>query len=110
MLEVLVHQKIDPVEIPTFQYLAVSIPNGVELETVDLSELPGDWSTQPAVTQEMGNRWLLEMRNPLLQVPSVLAPETWNILVNPQHTACQGLKIDRTYQWPLDKRLAGCHS
>jgi RES domain-containing protein len=106
LLETLVHQEIDQTEIPTFQYLAVDIPDEISLETVRPSRLPRTWGQQLSITRAFGDQWLRDVRSPLLKVPSVLAPETWNILVNPQHTACRNLTISSHYHWSLDRRLA----
>jgi len=41
----------------------------------------------------------------LLRIPSALAPETWNILVNPAHPAASRLVIEQVYHYPFDERL-----
>ncbi len=68
-------------------------------------ELPADWRTNLDATQSLGNRWLTSLQSPLLRIPSALAPETWNILVNPAHPETSRLVIEQVYQYPFDERL-----
>jgi RES domain-containing protein len=58
-----------------------------------------------ATTRSIGDRWLREGRSLLLQVPSVLVPETWNVLVNPQQGEANLLKISAMYDHGFDRRL-----
>jgi hypothetical protein len=41
----------------------------------------------------------------LLEVPSVLIPETWNVLVNPLHAQASLLAVKAIYEHALDERL-----
>jgi RES domain-containing protein len=49
-------------------------------------DLAVDWdaAVAPAVTRELGTRWLQSRGSLALQVPSALSPAT-NLLINPQH-------------------------
>jgi RES domain-containing protein len=67
--------------------------------------LSPDWAEDMGATQPIGNRWLREGRSLLLQVPSVLVPETFNVLVNPQHGEANLLKITAMYDHAFDARL-----
>ena len=53
------------------------------------------------ITQAIGDRWLIEARSLLLQLPSVLVPETWNGLVNPQHAEAKSLNIVYSFEFHL---------
>jgi RES domain-containing protein len=68
--------------------------------------LSPNWPEDLNATQAIGDRWLSERRSLLLQVPSVLVPETWNVLLNPQHSEANLLKITVTYEHPFDSRLS----
>jgi hypothetical protein len=64
-----------------------------------------------SITQTSRDRWLGEGRSLLLQVASVLVPETWNVLVNPQHAEATRLRITATYEHAFDeKRLDSAFS
>ncbi|CDQ10314.1 RES domain protein [Acidithiobacillus ferrivorans] len=114
LLETLVHLEIDVEDLPdAFQWLRISVPGDIALDRTDIKHLPQDWSQHPHLTQVYGDRWLADGTAPLLRVPSVLVPETWNVLLNPRHPAATRCAISATYLYPLDTRLSqrpGCPS
>jgi RES domain-containing protein len=106
LLETLVHMEIDAEDRPEhFQVIKVEGPDSLSREIAEEPSLPPDWANEAGATQAYGNRWLAERRSVLLQVPSVLVPETWNVLVNPRHEEANLLQITTTYQHILDRRL-----
>lgn len=54
---------------------------------------------------KLATLWLAERRTLLLEVPIALAPETWNVLINPQHPEFGRLKIAAIYEHAFDARL-----
>jgi len=72
---------------------------------VTAAQLPKDWAANLEATQQAGDRWLAEGKSLLLEVPSVLVPETWNALVNPLHREATLLNIVHVYEHPFDTRL-----
>jgi RES domain-containing protein len=106
LLETLVHMEIDAEDRPDhFQVLRIEGPDSLSLEKIKAESLPPNWATDMPATQSIGDQWLTERRSLLLQVPSVLVPETWNMLVNPLHPQANRLKITRTYDHAFDTRL-----
>jgi RES domain-containing protein len=106
LLEVLVHIEIDSEDRPErFQVLRIEGPDALSIEEIEPNALPSNWAEDIASTQSVGDGWLSERRSLLLKVPSALVPETWNVLVNPQHVQANLLKITRTYEHPFDARL-----
>lgn len=106
LLETLAHLEIDAEDRPErFQVLRIEGPETLSRERLAPSELAENWAEDLLVTQEYGDRWLRENRALLLEVPSVLVPETWNVLVNPLHPEMNQLQITKTYQHPFDTRL-----
>ena len=106
LLETLVHMEIDSEDRPEhFQVLKIEGPDILSLEKVEPTALPKDWPEDIAFTQSIGDRWLNEQRSLLLDVPSILVPETSNILVNPLHSEMRQLKIIRVYEHAFDTRL-----
>lgn len=87
MLEVLVHAgKRLPDDMV---HAALIVPAGIELEEADLDQVP-DWrDRQSPAAQAYGSAWLSDgdkgSRAPLLRVPSVIVPQAFNYLVNPDH-------------------------
>jgi RES domain-containing protein len=106
LLETLVHMEIDSEDRPErFQVLRIEGSDSLSIEKVEAGSLSPDWAEDLSATQTIGDRWLTEMRSLLLQVPSVLVPETWNVLVNPQHIEANLLKITAMYEHAFDARL-----
>lgn len=94
-LEVRVHLDLPPELIPD-DYVLMSVDlDG--LATEDVAVLP----TDPA---EFGDRWLKELRTPVLRAPSVILPEAVNLLVNPLHPAGAG-RVHTIRDFAFDRRL-----
>jgi RES domain-containing protein len=106
LLETLIHIEIDSEDRPErFHVLKIEGPDTLSQETVKADALPANWTDDFAASQDVGDRWLSEGRSVLLHVPSVLVPETWNILINPRHPQAHLLKITLTYEHPFDSRF-----
>ncbi len=106
LLEALVHMEIDSEDRPErFRVLRIDGPDSISIEKIELDALPPNWVDDVNGTQAIGDRWLSERRSLLLQVPSVLVPETWNVIVNPQHAEADLLKITARYEHALDGRF-----
>jgi RES domain-containing protein len=107
LLESLVHIEIDSEDRPElFQVLRIEGPDALSIEEIETAALQSNWTANIASTQNLGDRWLSERRSLLLKVPSVLVPETWNVLVNPQHAEAGLLKITMMYEHAFDARLS----
>lgn len=99
LLENLVHNEIDAEDRPErFQALKVEASDGVSMERIEFDLLPVGWRENLLVTQAIGDAWLKAGRSLILEVPSVLVPETWNVLVNPRHEEIGQLELARVYQ------------
>lgn len=106
LLESLVHMEIDSEDRPEqFQIIKIEGPDTLSHERIAGNELPLAWKTDTSITQSIGDQWLSENRSLLLEVPSVLVPETWNVLVNPQHREAAMLRVVSVYEHAFDARL-----
>lgn len=106
LLETLVHMEIDSEDRPErIQVLKIEGPDTLSIERLHLNELPSGWFADWPITQEIGDAWLASRRSLLLEVPCVLAPETWNVLVNSKHPDIDQLTIRNVFEHPLDPRL-----
>lgn len=105
-LETLVHTK------------AVGLPFNRYLVRIDISDavwaaaevFPGHigWDALPAgrVSIDYGTQWVRAGRSALLRVPSVVVPEEFNVLINPQHADAAGLNVVKVRRWLYDPRFA----
>ena len=107
LLEVLVHTgEFDVDDMPvTYKYLKTEAPDSIIGETVALADLPAGWQDDVMVTRRIGDRWLAAAHTALLSVPSVVVPETMNVLINPKHLDSAKLHIAEIIAYPLDDRL-----
>ena len=106
LLEILVHMEIDAEDRPErFQVIKIEGLDTLSRERIDAHALPADWVGDVLETQRIGDRWLEQKRSLLLEVPSVLVPETWNVLVNPLHPEAQLLRITAQYDHAFDDRF-----
>ncbi len=106
LLETLVHMEIDAEDRPErVQILKIEGPDSLSIERIDVNRLPAGWLTDWSPTQDIGDDWLAGRRTLLLEVPCVLVPETWNVLLNPLHTEISQLKIVRLFEHPFDPRF-----
>jgi RES domain-containing protein len=105
LVETLVHLEIDSEETPDFYtLLKVAVPN--ELAILSLDPPSGsDWKHDLELTRRIGDTWLASQETALARVPSVLAPETWNYLLNPEHPDAKKVEIAEIIKERFDNRL-----
>jgi RES domain-containing protein len=101
LLEVLVHLELSPVHLPkSYRLLKVDIPQDLTVEVLSLSDLGETWIDDETLTRTVGDQWLSSKRTALLRVPSAIAPETFNILLNSTHEEARRLKIVSHREYP----------
>ena len=100
LLEILVHLDLTPDFLPEdYVLVTVEMPNDMATETIDHAAPPTDMAA-------FGSTWLMQRRTPLLWVPSIILPQSYNILLNPIHPEARYVR--KIGQEPLrfDARLA----
>jgi RES domain-containing protein len=67
------------------------------------------WDVEPPgiVSMEWGDAWAASCATLLAEVPSVVVPESSNLLINPLHAALPSLRVTRLRRWTYDGRLRG---
>lgn len=106
VLEILVHLEIDAEDFPTnYQLLTIDVADDVSITNVKSNTLPQSWWADFAATRPIGDEWLQKGKTFLLAVPSAIAPETCNYLLNSQHPDSAKARIARTATYRLDERL-----
>jgi RES domain-containing protein len=105
MLEVLVHARIGKVP-RTHVFVVADVPDDIEIERADAVSLPAGWDgPHSEVARGFGDRWMAESRTAVLLVPSVVAREEWNALINPAHPMAQRLIVSEPGPVVWDERL-----
>jgi RES domain-containing protein len=105
MLEVLVHARIGKVP-RSHVVVTAEAPDDVSVERADASLLPAGWDGESVqIAREFGDRWAADRRTAILLVPSVVAREEWNVLVNPSHPLAARISIGEPRPVVWDERL-----
>ena len=75
--------------------------------SLDQSLLPTSWRRYPAPAevQSIGDRWIDDGSSAVFAVPSVLAPQEINYLLNPAHPDFASIEILPAVPFQLDARL-----
>ena len=107
LLELLVHasQRLLPADI---SLLSLTLPDRLELSAMPQKNLPGNWRQYPApdTLADIGSQWLSEQQSVGIKVPSVIIPNEWNILLNPEHPDFIHITIKSVVSFTLDHRFA----
>jgi RES domain-containing protein len=105
IVETLVHLDIDSEDTPDFYtLLKVSAPEGPTNRALE-HPAGDDWKHDLALTQRIGDAWLASGETLLARVPSVIAPHTWNYLLNPEHPDAKQVHIAEVIKERFDNRL-----
>jgi RES domain-containing protein len=85
----------------------IEIPGAIVPEAIDKSGLPKNWRKYPPSFKlaDIGTQWALSMKSLLLQVPSAVVPDEFNILINPAHPDIKAVRIAKIEDFEFDKRL-----
>lgn len=98
VLEVRVHLDL-PFDLLPDDYVLLTI------ETGEPRAEEGPALNDPGACRAYGDRWLAERRSALLRVPSVIVPESRDVLINPAHPDALGIHIVQSRPWTFDPRL-----
>lgn len=106
LLEVLVHLELSPVRLPgSYRLLKAEAPDDLSIQELSANDLNENWIPDETRTRTLGDEWLASKRTLLLRVPSAVAPETFNVLLNSAHEEARQLRIISHREYPWDLRL-----
>ncbi|HEY8781793.1 MAG TPA: RES family NAD+ phosphorylase [Mucilaginibacter sp.] len=106
VLEIAVHVPFGI--LPTNYYMmAIEMAKGFTVTKIDIPELPENWNRNPPIraTQYLGDDFLKENKNLILQVPSATVTGEFNYIFNPRHPEFKSVKIIMTDPFEFDSRL-----
>lgn len=97
---------------PGLVFCTVDIPDGVTVDTLDVSRLPPRWYESPAppALQAAGDAWIDGAISVALVVPSAIARIEENVLLNPAHRDFARLLVGEAQDVPVDDRLREARS
>lgn len=106
MLEYFVH--LDPEDAPDDLVLATAeVPDSVSRERVGTHALPTNWRETPAPPElaQIGDEFVKKAENCLLVVPSALAVNENNWLINPEHSEFKQIIVNIPEPLQYDPRM-----
>lgn len=94
--------------LPLNRYLVrIDIPDRVWDWRKVLDPLPGGWDAIPAglTARNAGDQWAATGATALLLVPSVIVPDEYNVLINPEHSDAAAITATTIKRWIYDLRF-----
>lgn len=105
LVETLVHLEVDSEDTPDFYtLLKISVTDELIIQPLD-PPAGTDWKQNMELTRRMGNVWLASLETALARVPSAIAPQTWNYLLNPEHPEAKQVVVAEIIKERFDNRL-----
>ncbi len=92
-----------------FSILTIEIPSYIQVKPVRLNDLPPWWKDYDRLsfTQSIGEKWVRQNEEAVLQVPSSIIEEEVNYLLNPGHPDFGHIKIIKIQPFVFDSRIKG---
>jgi RES domain-containing protein len=87
-----------------YQLLKIAVPDDLAVKQLN-TIAPADWKEHPEFTRNVGDTWLASQETPLARVPSAIAPQTWNYLLNPEHPEAKQVVVAEVIRESFDNRL-----
>lgn len=101
MLELLV--RFDPKFTPnTYKLLKIKLSPKAKIEE---ARLPKNWQQRPETSQTIWEKFCTNNEAGILKVPSVIMPQAWHYLLNPEHKDHSAHDIFEVYDNVLDERF-----
>jgi RES domain-containing protein len=106
MAEVAVHFSISTIP-EDYVMVTIYIPDDISMKKIDVSELPPNWNAfpHPQSTQVFGDKFILENRYCVFQIPSSVTQGDYNLLINPNHVEFKRISIIDIRKFSFDQRL-----
>lgn len=98
LLEILVHNEIDFEDLPPYKLLAIDAPGRSMARQDTLPDLDVECT-------QIGSDWLKQRNALLLRLPSVILPQEWNYVINPNHPAISQVQVAAVHNFGFDRRL-----
>ncbi len=100
VLEIIVHLEVALDEFPSdYVKIAIEVPDAVSIRRIE--RLP----KTDAEMSEFGSRWYESASSAVLAVPSIVVPEEFNLLLNPEHADFHKIKAAASRPFRFDRRL-----
>lgn len=108
LLETLAHTPAKMLDKRVYHLIALFVPDKVLIQKIDVKNLQPGWDapdTRP-FTKKMGDAFLSNKKEFMLEVPSVIIPEDINYVLNPLHEDMKQVKLVNKRRIYFDKRIS----
>lgn len=107
LLEMLVHMDIADMRLMGMMMYSIQIPERVGIYRPRVSSLPEHWDSLPYEqgSQSYWRTFKEGQRAAVLCIPSVILPQEYNYLINPDHPDSRYIKVKDMQEMVLDARL-----
>lgn len=106
LVEVLVNLELDAARLPgNYTLLKAEAPDDMQVSRIEMASLPEGWRNDLTVTRNRGDDWLAGEESVLLEVPSAILPDTFNVLLNPHHPEAGRVRVVGQQAYPYDRRF-----
>ena len=99
----------DPALLPLQVLVTYELPDSISNRTIEIDDLPADWTARETHTQSLGDQWLDSRAEVLLFVPSVIVPVAdvpdRNVLINHRVADVASIKMVHAIPFTFDPRL-----
>jgi RES domain-containing protein len=86
---------------PDYVMIKIQCPDGLAMVASEIDPSNG------VAARQAGDAWLEGAEVPLMRVRSVLAPESYNVLINPLHPHAAAVSVLEPIPFSFDPRLFG---
>jgi RES domain-containing protein len=90
---------------PNQHFIDITVPVGTSYEVATKDTVPGWDAADGSPARAFGSRWISEHRSATLIVPSYVAREERNVLINPRHPDATAIKAGLEHPIWWDPRL-----
>jgi RES domain-containing protein len=106
MAEIAVHTPLGCLPVDYFM-VEIEIPSDAIIKEISEDELPENWQSFASrqLTQFIGDGFIKKNEFLVLKVPSAVVRGDFNYLINPEHRACNKIRILKSEGFGFDERL-----
>lgn len=78
-----------------FKIMFIEIPRDLSITTINPASLSTGWDdiSNQSISQQCASAWYLSLQSPVLKVPSVVLPHSFNFVINTEHKDFKKIKI-----------------
>ena len=91
----------------SFKIMIIKVPSKLRITLIDTGDLSKGWrdSKNYLLCQSQGDAWYRNCKTLLLKAPSAVLPESFNYVINTEHTDYKKVKLIETTDLIPDERI-----